>query len=203
MLHRAYSLLNVKGGVTEAADQWCIEGIASTPTPDRMGDVVEPLGARFKTPMPLLWQHNAQKPVGRVEFARPTKTGIPYSAALPKVTEAGALKDRIDEAVQSIKYRLVAAVSIGFSPLEGGFEVMKAGGLRFLEWEWLELSLVTIPANADASITSIKAADFSARAALGLTRKGIPLALSLPGASGATTTAARRGAVQLIPKASQ
>lgn len=41
-----------------------ITGTASTPTTDRMGDVVEPMGAKFKTPMPLLWQHESDKPVG-------------------------------------------------------------------------------------------------------------------------------------------
>jgi HK97 family phage major capsid protein/HK97 family phage prohead protease len=154
MLRRAYSLLNVKA-IEERGDEYIITGIASTPTPDRMGDIVEPLGAKFALPMPLLWQHNSEKPVGRVEFAKPTKNGIPYSAALPKVKEAGALKDRIEEAVQSMKYGLVAAVSIGFRALEGGYELLKNGGLRFTDWEWLELSLVTIPANPDAKIDGV------------------------------------------------
>lgn len=180
-MDRAYSLLNVKG-VTEAPNEWVITGIASTPTTDRMGDQVDPMGAKFKTPMPLLWQHDSQQPVGRVEFAKPTKTGIPFVAHLPKVAEAGVLKDRIDEAVQSIKYRLVSAVSIGFRALEGGVEQIKGtGGLLFKAWEWLELSLVTIPANSEASITSIKSLDRSLLAATGRTQKDVTTS---PGASG-------------------
>lgn len=155
---RAYVLLDVKE-VVERGDDFLVKGIASTPTPDRVGDVVEPMGARFKTPMPLLWQHRSDKPVGLVTFAKPTKTGIPFEATLPRIKEAGALKDRIDEAIQSIQYRLVAAVSIGFRAVEDGCEVMKDGGIRYTEWEWLELSLVTIPAQSEATITSFKALD--------------------------------------------
>jgi len=196
-MERAYSVLQVKA-VSETADEWVIDGIASTPTADRSGDVVEPMGARFKLPMPLLWQHESSKPVGRVEFARPTAKGIPYVAHLPKVSEPGALKDRIDEAVQSIKYRLVGAVSIGFRALENGVEIMKSGGLRFTSWEWLELSLVTIPAQAEASITSIKSIDRQIlRAATGQKRGSVLLMRSSPGVSG-KPIAAHPGAVPLL-----
>jgi len=180
-MDRAYSLLTVKG-VSEAPNEWVITGVASTPSTDRMGDQVDPMGAKFKTPMPLLWQHQSGQPVGRVEFATPTKTGIPFVAHLPKVAEAGVLKDRIDEAVQSIKYRLVSAVSIGFRALEGGVERIKeTGGTLFKSWEWLELSLVTIPANSEATITSIKSIDSALLAASGRKRSDVD---PPPGASG-------------------
>ncbi len=184
-MDRAYSLLTVKG-VTEAPNEWVITGTASTPSTDRMGDQVDPMGAKFKTPMPLLWQHDSQQPVGRVEFAKPTKTGIPFVAHLPKVAEAGVLKDRIDEAVQSIKYRLVSAVSIGFRALENGVERIKeTGGMLFKEWEWLELSLVTIPANSEATITSIKSFDKAALAASGHKQSSVKPS---PGASGSAVS---------------
>lgn len=155
---RAYSVLETKA-MSEDEDKLFIEGIASTPTPDRMRDIVEPMGARFKTPMPLLWQHNHDMPIGHVTFAKPEKTGIPFKAEIPKIKEAGSLKDRIDEAIQSIKYKLVAAVSIGFRPIEDAYEFMENGGIRFKEWEWYELSAVTIPANSEAVITAIKSVD--------------------------------------------
>jgi len=166
MLHRAYSLLNVKG-VSETADNYVITGMASTPTPDRMGDIVEPMGAKFALPMPLLWQHDSHKPVGLVKFATPTEAGIPFVAELPKIKEAGTLRDRVEEAVQSVRYKLVAAVSIGFQSVAGAVTKLKNGGLHFTEWEWLELSLVTIPANSEATITSIKSLDDALRAATG------------------------------------
>lgn len=164
-MKRAYSILTAKA--VEDDGKRMIEGIASTPTPDRMGDVVEPMGAKFALPMPLLWQHQHDKPVGTVEFAEPTKEGIPFRAQLAEVKEPGALRDRIEEAWQSVKAGLVRGVSIGFSPLEDGYERMKNGGLRFSSWEWLELSLVTIPANAEATISTIKSIDADLLAASG------------------------------------
>lgn len=168
MNHRAYSVLAIKE-MDEQADFVHIKGVASTPTPDRMGDVVEPMGAKFTTPMPLLWQHRHDAPVGHVTFAQPTKTGIPFEARLPRIAEAGALKDRVDEAIQSLKYQLVSAVSIGFRAVGDGVELLKSGGLRFKEWEWLELSLVTIPANSDAVIQAVKSFDKQCLAAIGNT----------------------------------
>jgi len=169
-MNRAYSVLSVKAVDDE---QRVIRGIASTPSPDRMGDVVEPLGAKFKTPMPLLWQHKHDKPVGLVEFAQPNKDGIPFEARLPEIAEPGVLKDRVDEAWQSVKAGLVAAVSIGFQAIPEQVERLKSGGLRFKEWEWLELSLVTIPANAEATITAIKSIDADLRAASGREQKSV------------------------------
>lgn len=151
-MDRAYSILTVKA--VQDGDERVIEGIASTPSPDRMGDVVEPMGAKFALPLPLLWQHNHDEPVGFVDFAKPEAKGIPFRARLAKVDEPGALKDLVDKAWQSVKAGLVRGVSIGFSAKD--FDRMKDGGLRFKNWEWLELSLVTIPANAEATISAIK-----------------------------------------------
>jgi HK97 family phage major capsid protein len=50
-------------------------------------------------------------------------------------------------------------VSIGFRALEGGVELLKEGGLKFNSWEWLELSLVPIPAQPEAVIQSFKSMD--------------------------------------------
>ena len=171
-MNRAYSILSVKGQ-TEDDGFVYVEGIASTPTTDRQGDSVDPMGAKFAAPMPLLWQHDAQKPVGHMTFAQPTKTGIPFKAQIPKVTEPGTLKDRVDEAIQSLKYGLVSAVSIGFRIMEDGYEVMKGGGYRINSWEWMELSLVTIPANSEALISQVKALDSITLAALGDKREAV------------------------------
>lgn len=168
-MNRAYSVLDVKS-FEDGQDYVTIKGIASTPTVDKIGDVVEPMGARFKTPMPLLLQHRHDSPVGEVTFAKPTKAGIPFEARIPKITEPGRVKDRVDEAIHSLKYRLIAAVSIGFSAVADKIERLADGGLRFLEWDWHELSLVTIPANSDAVITAIRSVDQAALASAGIAR---------------------------------
>jgi HK97 family phage prohead protease len=156
-MNRAYATLDIR--TISEDDERVIEGIASTPTPDRMGDIVEPMGAKFALPMPLLWQHNHDEPIGQVEFAKPTKGGIPFKARLadPDKFTSEAVKQRLLEAWESIKNGLVRAVSIGFRPLE--YSYIEGGGIRFTEWEWLELSAVTIPAQADANITTIKKFD--------------------------------------------
>ena len=162
---RAYSTLQIKS-ISEQ-DARVIEGIASTPTPDRVDDVVEPMGGKFSVPMPLLWQHDAKKPIGHVSWAEATPEGIKFRAVIAKSAEAGTLKDRLDEAWQSIKLGLVRAVSIGFRALEAEPVNPKDffGGTRFKKWEWLELSAVTIPANVDASILNIR--NFDTRSATG------------------------------------
>lgn len=159
MENRAYSLLHVKSVDSEKR---VITGIATTPTPDRVGDIVEPLGVKFKNPMPLLWQHRHDSPVGKVKFDKPTAKGITFTAEIAKTDEPGTLKDRLDEAWQSVQLGLVSAVSIGFRALK--YDVMSEGGLRFKESEVFELSLVTIPANSQAIIAAVKSLDAGASA---------------------------------------
>lgn len=149
-MNRAYSLVSI----TKAdEDQRVIEGIASTPSTDRAGDIVDPMGARFKLPLPLLWQHAHDKPIGQVEWAKATPKGIPFRARIAKVDEPGPLRDRLQEAFQSIRIGLVRAVSIGFSAIRA---TPIATGFRFDEWNWWELSAVTIPANEEATIATVK-----------------------------------------------
>lgn len=153
-MNRAYSLLQIKA---MDDDERVITGIATTPEPDRMGDIVEPMGAQFAKEIPLLWQHKHDSPVGIAEFGAPTKAGIPFKATVARIIEDGKLKEMTDMAWQAVKAKLVKGVSIGFRPL--AYEYLDKGGVRFTESEIYELSLVTIPANAEATINSIKSAD--------------------------------------------
>lgn len=166
MLKRAYSVLTVKS-VDE--DQRIIRGTATTPSVDRQGDIVMPLGIKYKNPLPLLWQHQADKPVGTVKFDPPTDKGVDFEARIAHTDEPGTLKDRLDEAWQSVKLGLVRTTSIGFRPIpgEGNTEFMKGGGIRFHKTEVMELSLVTIPAQPDATIQQIKSFDRQLLAATG------------------------------------
>lgn len=193
MLKRAYSLLEIK---TLDDDERLIEGIATTPTPDRYEDIVEPKGAEFTLPIPFLWQHSPFEPIGHVTKAKTTADGIAVTVQLAKADEPGTLKDRLDECWQQIKLRLVRGLSIGFAPREFTY-IEGTYGIHYLRWAWLELSAVTIPANADASITSIKSIDRQLLAASGRTQKRV-VKLITPGVSG--NPAPRRGAVQLIPR---
>jgi HK97 family phage major capsid protein/HK97 family phage prohead protease len=180
-MKRAYAILTVKA-VQE--DQRIITGVATTPSPDRVGDIIEPLGVKFTNPMPLLHQHRSDEPVGHVTFDKPTKNGITFKAQLPVIAEPGPLKDRVDTAWGEVKAGLVRAVSVGFRPTE--YSIMDDGGYRFVECEVLELSLVTIPANQDAVISTVKSIDAPLRAASG--RKQLNDDTPLPAPRGKSTT---------------
>jgi HK97 family phage prohead protease len=160
MLTRAWSTLELKAVNDE---QRTIEGIASSISTDRMGDVVVPEGASFSLPLPLLWQHKHDQPIGHVTEARVSAKGIRIKAQIAK---EGVLPE-IDRAWSLIKSGLVRGLSIGFRATEDPEPIKGTFGYKFTAWEWLELSAVTIPANQDASIASIKSIDAEHLAATG------------------------------------
>jgi HK97 family phage prohead protease len=171
MQNRAYSVLTVKA-IDE--DKRVIRGTATTPTVDRVGDIIDPLGVKFQNPLAFLWQHQHDKPIGSVKFDKPTAKGIGFEAefAHPDSVESASLKERLQEAWDSVKIGLVKAVSIGFRPIEYSF--MDNGGIRYSESEVYELSAVTIPANSDALISTIKSIDAAARKEAGVPDPEIP-----------------------------
>lgn len=178
-MNRAYSYIEIKEAV-DAGGKRTFSGIASTPETDRMGDVVEPKGAQFKLPIPLLWQHDSRQPIGWVTAAKVTDKGIEVQGVVHTEDAEGPLKERLTECWQMLKAKLVRGLSIGFNSIESA-RIDGTYGLRFLKWEWLELSAVTIPANQGASILAIKTLDQRQRAALGHERS---LSKPPPGASG-------------------
>lgn len=179
-MKRAYSTLEIKA-TSESGGKRTFTGIASTPSTDRMGDIVEPKGAQFKLPIPLLWQHDSRQPIGWVTAARITDNGIEVQGEVADIQEEGTLKQRLTEAWQMLKNKLVRGLSIGFNAIEQA-DIKGTWGVHFLQWEWLELSAVTIPANQDASITTIKSIDNKLLAASGHGQHGV--AGTSPGASG-------------------
>jgi HK97 family phage major capsid protein/HK97 family phage prohead protease len=197
-VQRAYTTIEIKS-VEMTGDKRTFSGIASTPTTDRMGDIVEPGGAVFKLPIPLLWQHDSRQPIGWVTEAKVTAKGIEISGEIADVPEEGDLKNRLATAWQSIKAGLVRGLSIGFDPIEHS-QIDGTWGYRYTKWEWLELSAVTIPANSDCSINAIKAADTTTRAALGLTRSRVVRLVDPPGASGISKTVPAPGGLFVAPK---
>ena len=151
-MDQAYALLEVKS--IEPARR-LIRGLASTPEVDRQGDSFDPAGAVFKNPIPLLLHHDASHPVGTAALSI-TPEGIAFEATLPTIDELGPLKTRIDEAWQSLKAGLISGASLGYRILEGGITYLKSGARRLSKTEICELSLVTIPANAHATIRLVK-----------------------------------------------
>lgn len=174
---RAFSLMEIREVSEESRT---ITGIATTPKVDSYGDIVEPLGVQYRGPVNLFLYHNTTLPVGNVKFEKATKAGIPFSATLPDVQEEGTVRERVNEAWHSLKYKLLQAVSIGFKPIEWSY-MDDSYGIRFTSWEMLELSLVGVPANPDAMIQTVKSAGMTdeivrqLRAMDSAVRRGIPL----------------------------
>ena len=164
-------------------EQRIIEGLASSPAPDRAGDILEPAGAVFSLPMPLLYQHDQRQPIGHVLAADVRPDGIHIRAQIAK-----GLTQAIDEAWRLIKGGLVRGFSVGLKPIELKPRKGKELSFHITKWEWLETSAVTVPANAEASIVIIKSLDAGQRAALG--QDSARVRSSHPGATGHST---RRG----------
>jgi len=185
-MDRAFSTLEIKG-IDD--DSGTITGIASTPATDRMDDVVMPEGAKFQLPIPLLWQHDHGDPIGHVTEATVTAKGIEIVAKVSRGVTA-----EIDKYWALIKSGLVRGLSIGFRGLEVE-QIEGTWGVRFNEWEWLELSAVTIPANAEASIATVK--EYAAKPAATGTGKAAPRA---KGANAPGVTGKHRKPISLTPK---
>lgn len=160
---RACTLMTVKS-VNE--DERVITGIASTPSPDRDGDILESGGATYRSDTPFLWQHDRSQPIGTCT-PKMVKEGMQITAKLAKPTPdmPSQLAARLDEAWASIKAGLVRGLSIGFLPKE--YSYLDEGGVRFIKWDLLEVSAVTIPANAECSIQTVKSFDRQFLAASG------------------------------------
>jgi HK97 family phage prohead protease len=138
-----------------------ISGIASTGDIDRMNDVLDPAGAVWKTPIPLLEAHDHSKTIGTVSSLKRTPKGIEFTARVAKVSTPVSLAERLDTVWTLIRERLLNSVSVGFRPIE--WRPRDGGkGMVFTAFEILELSAVAVPANANARIESFsEAASYS------------------------------------------
>lgn len=177
---RAYSILSVKA-LSDARREF--SGTATTPTPDSVGDIVDPLGVTFQNPLKLLLFHDHERPVGHVTFHPPTPAGIDFTATIPVIEEPGALKSRVDEAWHSVKARLLTAVSVRVRARKDDVTLLKGGGIHFRKSQIQELSLVTFGANPEATIAVVKQLDTERRAALGLDADRVPSKSTPSGAS--------------------
>ena len=145
MTKTMFSSLQIKSFNEE---EGIIRGIATTPTTDKVGDIVEPMGAQFTLPLPLHMEHDRKDVVGEVFEARATPEGIEFAARVAK-----DVSDQIAEVWRRVKGGLIRFVSVGFRVQE--YERIESG-LRFTKWAWDELSLTTIPANPQAAILAVK-----------------------------------------------
>lgn len=185
--HIANVALEVRS-ITESADGTRrLSGIASTPSVDRMGDVLLPMGAQFSLPLPLFWNHDSTRVMGTVRTAKVTPNGIEIEA------DFNPNEPDMPRAILSywaqVKAGMVRFLSVGFRPLKS-----KAGktGNIFSEWELLEVSAVPVPANPDCAITAVRAFPVPGRHA---PPRAVPAVIApRPHAGAAAALAIRSGA---------
>jgi len=127
--------------------------IASDDSVDRYGDVIEANGwdtSQFKSNPQFLFGHDSRSfPIGKV-----LRTWVDGNKFMAKVTFLPKGMDEFaDKAFAMLKAGFLNAVSVGFQPKKQEPIYDDDGhwkGTHFIEQSLLELSLVPIPANANA-----------------------------------------------------
>jgi len=142
-------------GLTE---EGTFEGYLSTYDIDECNDQVVPgafkrtLSAwqKKKSPIPLLWQHDPNQPIGYIENAEEDETGLKVKARL--LLKLG----KAQEAYELLQNKVLHSMSIGYKNLKD----QSVDGIRKLkEIKLYEGSLVLWPMNVTAMVTSFKADD--------------------------------------------
>jgi len=134
-------------------DGWAFSGYASTfDNVDEGGDVV--LHGAFTKSLArrvpkLLWQHDMFEPIGKVLALDEDERGLHGDFLISRTS-------RGHDAYQLLKDGAIDSMSIGYLPTE---KSLSPDGVRQLERvDLFEISLVSLPMNAEARITAIKAA---------------------------------------------
>ena len=116
---------------------------------DRGGDVVR-AGAFARAlergaAVPLLWQHEAGRPIGRIEYLREDKRGL---RVIARLSESGAGK----EAGALLKEGAVSGLSFGYRVREARGEKPR----ELTDLELVEVSLVTFPMQPRARVHAVR-----------------------------------------------
>ncbi|MCE7029536.1 HK97 family phage prohead protease [Jiella avicenniae] len=142
----------IKAAIT-SDDAGEITGIAwPFGTADRVGDMIEKgafSGAML--PVPMLFGHNPNDPVGVWESVEETDTGLQVKGRLLVADVA-----RAREVHALVASGAVGGLSIGFSTKKAA--PRRGGGRTISALDLVEISLVTVPAHPGARVTSKKAA---------------------------------------------
>jgi HK97 family phage prohead protease len=148
MLHRFVTIQKFAAGGAPLPDRIII-ATASDETVDRAGDVMVAAGGDvsvYRANPIVLRDHDPTKPVGTASVI--TKVGR-IEAAI-KFAPKG-VSETADETYALVKASVLNGVSIGFRAIKSE---PRAGhdGVKYTNWELLELSIVAVPANPGALI---------------------------------------------------
>lgn len=145
----------------KAAGDGLIEGYASTfgGRPDRAGDVVAKGAfartlaehAREGTAPAMLWSHRIEEPIGKWTTIREDGEGLHVAGRINLKTTRGR------EAFEHIAAGDAGGFSIGYLIPEGGRKYNGDGSFTLVDVDLVEVSIVAVPANPHARISSVKA----------------------------------------------
>jgi HK97 family phage prohead protease len=111
---------------------------------DRGGDVIR-AGAFARSlgrgVVPLLWQHDAARPIGRIEYLREDKRGLRVIGCLVDARAAGLLKEKA-----------VSGLSFGYRVREAEGEAPR----ELIDLDLVEVSLVTLPMQPRARVHMVE-----------------------------------------------
>lgn len=141
---------------TEAVIEKTADGsfiaVASTNSVDRHGEIVDNNGwdlKSFKKNPVILWGHDHNEPAIGVS----KKTWVEGTGKKAKLMIQPVLHDVTEKAraiKQLVEMGVIKTLSVGFKPLES------PDGVTFTKNELLEVSMVNVPANADAMMMAYK-----------------------------------------------
>lgn len=117
--------------------------------PGAFSDSLKELAASGRA-LPVLWQHNADLPIGKYTSVREDDTGLAVEGLLLKDDVAQA-----KEAYALMKAGVVSGLSIGYWTRKSSYD--EKTGIRTLEkLDLVEVSIVLFPANDDARVEAVK-----------------------------------------------
>lgn len=115
---------------------------------DRGGDVVRREAFRgSKMGVPLLWQHDPSRPIGRVWSLTEDATGLKMVAGV-----SPGCRDGID-ALALMRSRAVDGLSFGYRVKSA--KKRPGGGRELLKLELIECSVVTLPMHDEARVEQV------------------------------------------------
>ena len=117
-------------------------------SPDRGGDIVRPqafLG--LPANVPLLWQHDPARPIGRVLSLQEDRVGLKMVAAV-----SAECRDGLD-ALALLRSGAIDGLSFGYRVKSS--RPRPGGGRELLKLDLVECSVVTLPMHRDARVETI------------------------------------------------
>lgn len=155
-----------KAPAREVVTESPLEYVVSTADRDRHGDTIDVNGwdtKDFETNSIALFNHNPDFPIGT--WVKTRVAGNELRSQL-KLAPRGT-SPRIDEVSTLINAGIIRSTSVGFIPLE---QEPFGKGIRYKRQKLLEISMVSIPSNASATLIQAKRVE---AAALGIPTSSI------------------------------